>query len=479
MKYLNPIVLADYSDPDLIRVGDDFYMVSSSFHFNPGIPILHSKDLVHWELVNYVVDKLIPGFEKVRPGHGIWAPSIREHNGSYYCLVPYPDEGIYVYKSDDILGKWKLHSQLLVGPGYEDPCPVWIGNKAYVVFAFVKSRIGFHNKLAIIEVDEDLKVKITNDYQVIFDGDEYGVVDIEGPKFYLEGEYIHILAPQGGVKYGNQLDLRSKDIYGPYEMKVVLDQNDSDINGPHQGGLVPIHDNHYAFIHFQDKDNVGRILRLEPVELINHWFIMGDATTPVVEGEISLKEEILSIDYEDNFKGKINKIWQTPCVLNDIDSWIKVSDIGLEMNVMKRKEDAIFLEPYVLTQKVSGFHLKYEVEIDVSGLEEGEMAGLGIIGENSSLVMVKKEEDKCYLYAVSDYEGNFIERKGQLVPRKTKLTIEWHNPEEARVYIDEDSIISHVVTKEKWVGLRVGLFALCENEPKGKVIFSNFTIKTA
>ena len=114
MKYENPVILSDYSDPDVIRVGDDFYMVASSFNHVPGVPVLHSKNLVEWELINYVLDEIpFKGYDKVQHGHGAWAPSIRYHNGKFYCLIPFPDEGIYVSETDDPYGKWSLLRPLL------------------------------------------------------------------------------------------------------------------------------------------------------------------------------------------------------------------------------------------------------------------------------------------------------------------------------------------------------------------------------
>ena len=198
MQYTNPVLLSDYSDPDVIRVGDDFYMVASSFNHVPGVPVLHSKNLVEWEVINYVITELpFERFNNVCHGAGAWAPSIRYHNGKFYCLIPFPDEGIYVSETEDIYGKWSPLRPLLVGKGYEDPCPIWDGGKCYVVFAFVKSRIGFNSKLAVFETDEAM-TRQTSKYKIIYDGRDLAP-KIEGPKFYKRGKYFYILAPAGGV----------------------------------------------------------------------------------------------------------------------------------------------------------------------------------------------------------------------------------------------------------------------------------------
>ncbi|MDE7300773.1 MAG: glycoside hydrolase 43 family protein, partial [Clostridia bacterium] len=252
MQYENPVIFSDYSDPDVIRVGEDFYMVASSFNHVPGVPVLHSKNLVEWELINHVLP-VIPfeRFKKVFHGEGAWAPSLRYHDGKFYCLIPFPDEGIFVSETTDPYGEWSKLRPLLEGKGYEDPCPIWENDKCYVVFAFAKSRIGFNSKLAVFETDGAL-TKAADDYKFIYDGHDNNP-NIEGPKFYKRGKYFYILAPVGGVSTGWQVALRSEDIYGPYESKIILTQGDSCVNGPHQGALIDLDDGgkRWAFMHFQ------------------------------------------------------------------------------------------------------------------------------------------------------------------------------------------------------------------------------------
>ncbi len=198
MRYSNPVIQSDYSDPDVIRVGPDFYMVASSFNHVPGVPVLHSKNLAEWRLVNYVFDRIpFPRFDEVQHGQGAWAPSLRFHNGKFYCLIPFPDEGIYVSETEDIYGQWSPLRPLLKGRGYEDPCPIWANGRCYVVFAFVKSRIGFNSKLAVFETDEELKTP-AEDYKTVYDGHDIAP-NIEGPKFYKRNGFYYILAPAGGV----------------------------------------------------------------------------------------------------------------------------------------------------------------------------------------------------------------------------------------------------------------------------------------
>ena len=137
--YHNPILFADYSDPDVIRDGANYYLVASTFHFVPAIPILQSTDLVHWTIVGHVVDRLTmdPRYSMVggnRYGKGVWAPSIRKHDGLYYVYFPTPNEGIFVSTAASITGPWSDPAVVIAKPNLEDPCPFWDDDgKAYLI----------------------------------------------------------------------------------------------------------------------------------------------------------------------------------------------------------------------------------------------------------------------------------------------------------------------------------------------------------
>ena len=170
--YTNPILHQDYSDPDAIRVGDYYYMTASSFTSVPGLPILRSSDLVHWQLIGYALKNNIPfdHYKKVQHGAGVWAPSIRFHNGEFYIYYPDPDFGIYMIKTKNILGAWSEPKLVLAGKGLIDPCPFWDDNgKAYLVHAFAGSRAGIKSVLAMKEMNAS-GTAIINDGQLIYDG---------------------------------------------------------------------------------------------------------------------------------------------------------------------------------------------------------------------------------------------------------------------------------------------------------------------
>ena len=275
-NYRNPILYADYSDPDAIRVGEDYFMVASSFSNSPALPILHSKDLVNWKVVNYCL-KHIPEFRYNNPLHGcgVWAPSIRYNEGTYYVCFPMPDEGIYMTTTKDPFGEWSEPVNIRPGAGWIDPCPFWDDDgNAYLVAGVAKSRIGYKSVLHIVRMRPD-GMGIFGDEVKIFDGNENGQITIEGPKMYKRNGYYYIFAPAGGVKTGWQTILRSKNPFGPYEHKVVLRQGDSLVNGPHQGAWVDTVTGEDWFLHFQDVYAAGRITHLQPMHWENDWPIIG------------------------------------------------------------------------------------------------------------------------------------------------------------------------------------------------------------
>ncbi len=288
--YTNPILHADYSDPDVIRVGDDYYMTASSFNCTPGLPILHSKDLVNWALINYALPKQYPLNVFNTPQHfkGVWAPCIRYHDKEFYIYYGDPDFGIYMLKTNDPAGEWSKPVLVLEGQGLIDSSPLWDDDgKVYLVHAWAASRVNVNALLTVHQMNTE-GTKVIDEGKHIFDGHDAHPT-LEGPKFYRRNGYYYIFAPAGGVATGWQLILRSKNIYGPYEAKIVLTQGKTAINGPHQGGWVTTQTGEDWFIHFQDKEAYGRVVHLQPVKWVNDWPIMGVDTDGDGMGEPVIK----------------------------------------------------------------------------------------------------------------------------------------------------------------------------------------------
>lgn len=273
--YKNPVLYADYSDPDVIRVGTDYYMTASSFSCMPGLPILHSKDLVNWTLIGHALRRY-PNelFDRPQHGKGVWAPSIRYHNNMFYIYWGDPDAGIYMVRSGNPAGPWEEPVLVLPGKGLIDSCPLWDDDgKAYLVHAWAASRVGVKSLLTVHRMNPE-GTEVSPQGKHVFDGNDHQPT-IEGPKFYKRNGYYYILAPAGGVKTGWQLALRSKDVFGPYEYKIVLEQGSSPINGPHQGGWVQDPSGQSWFLHFQDQEAYGRVVHLQPVDWQENWPFMG------------------------------------------------------------------------------------------------------------------------------------------------------------------------------------------------------------
>ena len=274
-SYSNPIIFADYSDPDVVRVGEDFFMTASSFESVPGLPILHSRDLVHWTIINHAVQRLGPDFDVPQHGNGIWAPSIRYHAGSYYIYYGDPDRGIYVVRSRDPRGKWDEPVLVKAAKGWIDPCPLWDDDgNAYLVHAFANSRAGIKSVLHVNRMSAD-GMKLLDEGTLVFDGHAHHPT-IEGPKFYKRDGWYYIFAPAGGVSTGWQTVLRSRSVLGPYEDRIVMAQGSTPVNGPHQGGWVELANGEGWFIHFQDRGASGRIVHLEPLAWrADGWPVIG------------------------------------------------------------------------------------------------------------------------------------------------------------------------------------------------------------
>lgn len=273
--YKNPVIFADYSDPDVIRVQDDFYMVSSSFSHFPGLPILYSKDLVNWKIISHAAQNYpFEEFDKPMHGNGIWAPSIRYHNGEFYIYFGDPDHGILMTKSKNPAGPWQPLQIVHEAKGWIDPCPFWDedGN-AYLVHAWANSRSGIKSILTLNKMSSD-GMSLLDDGVTIFDG-HINHPTIEGPKLYKRNGFYYVFAPAGGVKPGWQTVLRSKNIYGPYEDKIVLEQGSTKINGPHQGAWVELASGESWFVHFQDRNEYGRVVHLNPMYWAEEWPVMG------------------------------------------------------------------------------------------------------------------------------------------------------------------------------------------------------------
>jgi beta-xylosidase len=404
--YKNPIIYADYSDPDAIRVGDDFYMTASSFNAVPGLPILHSRDLVNWRLINHVFQQQIPVgvFSKPQHGNGVWAPAIRYHNNYFYIFYPDPDYGIYMVKTRNPAGPWSPPLLIKSAKGWIDPCPFWDDDgNAYLVHAFANSRAGKKSVVHIAKMSPD-GTKILDDGKLVFDG-RANHPTIEGPKLYKRNGYYYIFAPAGGVPTGWQTILRSRNIYGPYEDKIVMDQGTTAINGPHQGAWIELKSGQHWFIHFQDKGPFGRVVHLQPMRWINDWPVIGIDKDGDGKGEpvtVHKKPDVGRVvarqvpQTSDEFVGpRLGLQWQWHA--NFAADWSSLTERRgwLRLNSVQLPREAVNLWPVpnLLLQKLPAPEFTLTVRLDASNLHVNEEAGLVMMGLNYSYLAVVRTED--------------------------------------------------------------------------------------
>ena len=390
-SYHNPILFADYSDPDVIRDGANYYLVASTFHFVPGIPILQSTDLVHWTIVGHVVQRMTmdPRYSMIggnRYGKGVWAPAIRKHHGLFYVYFPTPNEGIFVSTATQITGPWSAPLAVMAQAGLEDPCPFWDDNgNAYLIH----SRTGA-GPLILHRMSADGK-QVLDEGKVIVDDPETLPV-LEGPKIYKRDGYYYIFAPFGGVGSGAQAVLRSRNIYGPYEHRIVLAQGSTNINGPHQGAYVETPDGEGWFVHFQSDGGHGRIVHLEPVHWRDDWPIVGDdpdgASTgqPAPSGPIPGHPDIESDQHpqtSDDFDGvRLGPQWEwnhNP----DNAHWSLSARSGY-LRIIPMQADGLLSARNTLTQCMQDNSFEFTVRLDLGKLKPGVHAGLAMFEKTAS-----------------------------------------------------------------------------------------------
>lgn len=483
--FCNPILFADYSDPDVIRVEDTYYMTASSFNYVPGLPILTSKDLINWKLENYAIDKI--NYEKYDiPQHakGVWAPAIRYHEGMFYIYYGMPDEGIFMVKAKDPLGKWDDPVLVLEGKGLIDSCPFWDEDgHAYIIHGYAKSRIGFKSFLGIFEMSWDGTKAISEDH-ILYNGLETQHT-IEGPKVYKRDGLYYILAPAGGVKTGWQTALRSKSIYGPFEEMIVLRQKDTCINGPHQGGLVDTVNGDEWFVHFQDRGLYGRIVHIQPVTWIDGWPVMGTnikdyCGEPVITAQkpnTGIAEEPCYLNASDDFqKEKLDLMWQW--LGNAKDDFYLLNKETKKLRLYSKnpsgKNNATLWESSnVLTQKLVCPEFEMECVFDTSALMNDEKAGFVLMGGEYAYLAAKRNDGHLELvYGISKEEnGTKVEIEKVIVDNietgELKLSLTMQNGPVIQMFYEEngqkqevEEAASFVPSDHTWVGAKIGLFAI-------------------
>ena len=412
--YTNPVINADYSDPDACAVGEDYYLTASSFNCIPGLPVLHSKDMVNWEIIGHALKTQYPTEEYDNPSHGngVWAPSIRYHDGEFYIYWGDPDHGVMMVKTKDPAGEWSEPLCVIPGKGMIDTTPLWDDDgRCYLTYAFANSRSRFASVIVVRELSAD-GTKAIGDPVIVFDGNGTECRTCEGPKFYKRDGWYWIMFPAGGVPTGFQVAMRSKNVYGPYESKIVLAQGKSKVNGPHQGAWVHTAFGEDWFLHFQDKGCYGRVVHLQPVTWKDNWPVMGvdkdgdycgDPVTTYHKPKTSANVQVQNPAESDEFNSPfIGKQWQWHA--NYDQKFGMPTAFGTYRIYTHKLSDGFvnFWEvPNLMLQKTPADKFTATAKIRFTAKDQNQFGGLIMMGLDYSALVVKRVGDEFQLQRIT------------------------------------------------------------------------------
>lgn len=500
--YRNPVLHADYSDPDVCAVGEDYFLTASSFNCTPGLPILHSKDLVNWKIVNYALKKVEPVeyYNEARHGKGVWAPSIRFYEGVFYIYWGDPDFGIFMVKTRDPYGEWDAPVLVKAGKGMIDPCPLWDDDgRVYLAHAWAGSRAKFNSVLTVCEMNKE-GTKVISDPVLVFDGNDGVNHTIEGAKFYKRNGFYYLFAPAGGVVSGWQLVMRSKDVYGPYEARIVMAQGKTDINGPHQGGWVDTPAGESWFLHFQDKGAYGRVLHLNPMKWINDWPVIGvdkdgdgcgDPVSRYRKPKTGKTYPIETPVESDEFDTrKLGLQWEWHANYQDVFGFTtNMGYVRIYGHELSPHFKNFWEVPNLLMQKFPAEEFTATAKLKVSAKDDGQLSGLIIMGWDYSWIGVEKQGEKFLLKQAvcKDAEQGNLEQVSTLAVLEPSRKFEaglFPNYEREiyiRVHVDKGAYCRFSYSLDgkkfteagtlfkarqgKWIGAKVGMFSVT---PHGK-----------
>ena len=500
--YRNPVLHADYSDPDVCAVGEDYFLTASSFNCTPGLPILHSKDLVNWKIVNYALKKVEPVeyYNEARHGKGVWAPSIRFHEGVFYIYWGDPDFGIFMVKTRDPYGEWDAPVLVKAGKGMIDPCPLWDDDgRVYLAHAWAGSRAKFNSVLTVCELNKE-GTAVISDPVLVFDGNDGVNHTIEGAKFYKRNGFYYLFAPAGGVVSGWQLVMRSKDVYGPYEARIVMAQGKTDINGPHQGGWVDTPAGESWFLHFQDKGAYGRVLHLNPMKWINDWPVIGvdkdgdgcgDPVSRYRKPKIGKTYPIETPVESDEFDTrKLGLQWEWHANYQDVFGFTtNMGYVRIYGHELSPHFKNFWEVPNLLMQKFPAEEFTATAKLKVSAKDDGQLSGLIIMGWDYSWIGVEKQGEKFLLKQAvcKDAEQGNLEQVSTLAVLEPSRKFEaglFPNYEREiyiRVHVEKGAYCRFSYSLDgkkfteagtlfkarqgKWIGAKVGMFSVT---PHGK-----------
>ena len=398
----NPMLWADVPDPDVIRVGDTYYLVSTTMHLMPGAPIIASKDLKNWETVGYIFDRLTdsPKYDLQNGtvyGRGQWATSLKYHNGKFYALLAPNEQGAmgdtYIFTAEKAEGPWTIVSRMR----HFHDCSLFFDddNRVYVIYGTGE----------MMELKPDLSDVIEGTHRQIFqrEEDEKGI--LEGSRMIKHnGKYYllmisHVYAPG---KHRREVCYRADDIHGPYEKQVILESEFGGFSYEAQGTIVDTPDGDWYGIIFQDRGGVGRVLTVMPCRWINGWPMLGDENGKVPETVrplIAGQRNCHIVKSDDFSASKLGLHWQwnhnpvsEAWSLNERSGYLRLKTNRIVSN--------LYLAPNTLTQRMEGPACSGSITIDIANMKDGDCAGLAAFNSDTGALVIKKKGKKLFLEMV-------------------------------------------------------------------------------
>lgn len=502
MLVKNPIFNADMPDPDVILVDDTYYMVSTTMFFMPGGAILKSKDLVHWQLNSYIFNKIEDNdiYElkngKHAYGKGQWATSLIFHNGMYYaCFVCHDLQKTFIYYTDDINKTgWDRY---VIDAVFHDMSFLFFEGKPYLIYG--------NREIYIVELKEDLSgVKEDGINRLLFETPSEGMrLCCEGCRaYYINGyiylSFIDIPSIEVGSGMRRQVCYRSKELLGPYESRIIMD-DDAGLTkrGIAQGPFIKTKNGEYYAMLFQDRGSVGRIPYIIPMEFENDWPKLGinnlvplqfemecDNGTLNVEGDYAYSisddfnhsENALDIRWQWNHN-PINACWS----FTENPGYLRLTTGQIATNLLDARN--------TLTQRTCEPSCTYTVELSTGGMKDGDYAGLcafmsqyGQIGiyknkDTNELTYIRRDRDKELHSYKEIYSGNVIYLKIVFDFENLKDTADLYYSIDGREYVRFGDTLNMEYTLDLFVGYRIGLFNYATKSLSGYADFRNFTFE--
>ncbi len=528
--FTNPLFYDEFSDPDIIRVGDDYYLAGTTMHSVPGLVILHSKDLVNWENISYCFDRFdftedrfaLKNHQEIY-GQGIWAPAIRYANGQFYVFSNINGKGLQCYTSKDIRGPWTHHN--MQGNIYDLSVLFDDDGKIYAIHKY--------GEVHCTELKPDMSGPVEGSDRIIIPegngvGEGHHMYKINGMYYLISTDYL---------PNGRTLCSRSKNIWGPYETRVItadetygyhaapltqfkgrilpdgsdfrigsLDRDATACSNAHQGGIVQYKDGSWWALLMQDFHSIGRTVCLMPITWVDGWPMIGlkgnlgraprtwfkpDASLDCIGTALSFygpgrEAQPMKAPYNrnENFDGKtLGRVWQWNHNPDDKMWGLK----GGRLRIQSMPAEQLMWARNTLTQRVIGPKSITTVELTVKGMKDGDVAGLGNINIPCSWVGIVKAGNNFSLRCFEQLTNDTIALSVGLSDGKIWLrSIGDYDDNQAQYAYSTDGKVFHTIGRmmplsyqlTTFQGSRHALFAFnVKGKNGGYAEFDNFTVE--